>query len=51
MPAMPRPRKAKKISDKVMKKSASDERQMTDRSNKADREPRFDRDVRTMIKR
>jgi hypothetical protein len=51
MPVMPRSKKAKKISDKVMKKSASDEKDMSDRSRKADREPKFDRDVRTMIKR
>jgi len=51
MPAMPRSKKAKKISDKVMKKSASDEKEMPDHSRKADREPKFDRDVRTMLKR
>lgn len=51
MPAMPRPKKAKKISDRVMKKSSSNNSEMPNNSKKADREPRFDRDVRTMIKR
>lgn len=51
MPAMPRPKKAKKIADKVMKKPRTADHDMSDRSQKADREPRFDYDVRTMIKR
>ncbi len=51
MPIMPRPTKAKKISDKIMKKDPKDGKEMVNRSQKADREPRFDRDIRTMIKR
>jgi hypothetical protein len=48
---MPRPKKAQKISDKVMKKTPDRERREEVRSDKRDRESRFDRDVRTMIKR
>ncbi len=51
MPIMPRPKKAQKISDKVMKKTPGKDKDMPDRSRHADREPKFDRDVRTMIKR
>ncbi len=51
MPAMPRAKKAKKISDKVMKKTSSNDSEMPNGSRKADRESRFERDVRTMIKR
>lgn len=51
MPIMPRPKKAQKISDKVMKKSPGEDKPVADRSQRSNREPIFDRDVRTMIKR
>ncbi len=50
MPAMPRPKKAQKISDKVMKKSRS-EQTAPEKGRKVDGENQFDRNVRTMIKR
>lgn len=51
MPAMPREKKAKKISDRIMKNTGSNDKEIPNGSKKADREPRFDYDVRTMIKR
>lgn len=50
MPVMPRPKKAQKISDRVMKKMPLESPQKSS-AEKANKEPQFDRDIRTMIKR
>ena len=51
MPAMPRAKKAQKISDRVMKKDSSDRKEDATRMSRPGREPLLVKDVRTMIKR
>jgi hypothetical protein len=51
MPVMPRPRKAKKISDFVMKKNSSENKQESRQPAKPGVESRQNMDIRTMIKR
>lgn len=50
MPAMPRPKAAKKISEKVMKNS-SEEKALEKEKVPIHGENKFDRNIRTMIKR
>ena len=50
MPVMPRPAQAQKISDKVMKNNTMSKDKKTD-ARKVGGETKFDREVRTMIKR
>ncbi len=51
MPVMPRPKKAKAISNKIMKKNGDDSVEPVKKERKVDREDKFARDIRTMIKR